>query len=323
MNIKPGPLVSIVTPTYNRAPLLRWTINSIRSQTYRNIEHIVMDGASTDDTIDLLRGVAEMYPVRWQSAPDEGMYHAINAGLAQAKGDILCYLNSDDLYFPWTLERVVAAFDRHPDADFVFGDVLAVDETTSRLNLYLFPPFDLDYIRRSGFLAQPGVFWRRRAFDQEGPFDATLRYVADCDYWMRAGVRHRFVKINEFLAVERNHPDTLREAIGSPLWAELDRVRSRYVVLHGFRHRARVTLYRWRAKIWVRACYLTMGIEGLLPAGLRHGPWSMLINSGRFGMSRTRLIFRSLPWLGRIKWLDRKFAGDVVAPSRFWLEPRG
>jgi glycosyltransferase involved in cell wall biosynthesis len=318
-----GPLVSIVTPTYNRAQLLAWTINSIRNQTYRNLEHIVMDGASTDGTADLLRRAAGTYPLEWHAEPDEGMYHAINAGLARSRGEILAYLNSDDLYFPWTIERVVQAFERHPEADFVFGDVLAADEATGRLNLYMFPPFHLDYLRRTGFLAQPGVFWRRKAFDAEGPFDTTLRYVADCDYWMRAGVRHRFVKVNEFLAIERNHPDTLREAVGSPLWAELDHVRSRYVTQHGLRHRVRVVLYRWRTKVWVRACYLAMGLQGLLPRRLRRGPWSRVMNSGHFGLSSHRLIFRSLPWLGRVKWLDRKFHGDVVAPSRFWLEPRG
>ena len=92
-----GTLVSIVTPTYNRAPLLRHTMASVRRQTHRAIEHIVIDGGSTDGTIHSLRQAEGTYPLRWVSEPDKGMYHAINKGLAMASGDILAYLNSDDL----------------------------------------------------------------------------------------------------------------------------------------------------------------------------------------------------------------------------------
>ena len=141
------------------------------------------------------------------------MYHAINKGLAMASGDILAYLNSDDLYFPWTVQTVVDAFARHPEADFVFGEALAIDEESGATQPYWMAPFDLDFVRREGFLPQPAVFWRRSAYESVGPFDTRYDYVADCAYWMRAGKDHKFHKVFEFLAIERNHAGTLRESL--------------------------------------------------------------------------------------------------------------
>src|SRR5262245_60785129 len=105
-----GLVVSIITPTLNRAPLLEYTLRSVRGQSYANVEHIVVDGKSNDGTRDLLQRYEPTYNLRWTSESDSGMYAAINRGLGMASGDILAYLNSDDLYFPWTLELVARAF---------------------------------------------------------------------------------------------------------------------------------------------------------------------------------------------------------------------
>ena len=157
------PLVSIVTPTWNRASLLAKTIASVRAQMYTNIEHIVVDGDSTDGTKALLAGLESKYPLRWVSEPDDGMYAAINKGLKMAKGGIVAYLNSDDLYFPWTLDVVVDAFQAHPAADFIYGDALSVDDLSGRQAPYWMLPPNADYIKRVGFFAQPSVFWGRSA----------------------------------------------------------------------------------------------------------------------------------------------------------------
>lgn len=310
-----------MTPTRNRAELLEWTLRSVHRQSYPNVEHIVMDGASTDGTLDLLRRLEKPFRLQWHSKPDTGMYPAINEGLGLAEGEILAYLNSDDLYFPWTVEMVVDAFRRHPEAAFVFGDALAIDDRTGIQRMHFAPPFDLDYIRRVGYLAQPTVFWRRAAFESVGPFDETLRYVADCDYWMRAGSKHRFHKINEFLAVERDHPSTLREAVGSPLWAEVEAVRARYVSRTGRDNRIRTRLHGWRLKAWIRACTLLLGMQSLVPSAIRRGPWARFLNSSGADLSKWRLFFHAVPWLGRIRRLDRAFQGETLRPSRIWLEP--
>ena len=227
------PLVSIVTPTLDRVEFLRRTTTSITQQTYPNIEHIVIDGGSTDGTQKMLAQLEREYALRWLSEPDDGMYSAINKGLGMARGDIVAYLNSDDLYFPWSVEVVVAAFEAHPEADFVYGDALSVDDETGRQQPYWMYPPNADYLKRVGIIAQPSVFWRRSAMEALGPFDESLKYVADCDYWMRATASHTFVKVNEFLSVERDHTGTIRESQAPILWPELDMVRSRYVKLSG------------------------------------------------------------------------------------------
>jgi glycosyltransferase involved in cell wall biosynthesis len=308
------PLVSIVTPTMNRRDLLEWTLRSVRGQSYPNLEHIVVDGGSTDGTLELLEAYEPTYRMRWISEPDRGMYEAINKGLRMADGEVLAYVNSDDLYFPWTLDVVVDAFERHPTAGFVYGDALSVDDETGRQRMYWQPPFDLDLIRRLGFLAQPTVFWRKRVFEAEGNFDETLRYVADCDYWMRAGGRWNFVKINEVLAVERDHRFTLRESGMDALMAELEGVRSRYVSLEGPRHQAAVRRHHLRAKAWKRVFWIAFALQASIPKRLRRGPWARFLATGTTRLIAPRLIQLLLPGQGDIR-------DQVMAPSRYWLEP--
>jgi glycosyltransferase involved in cell wall biosynthesis len=297
--------------------MLEWTMRSIRGQSYANVEHIIRDGASTDGTLAVLRDYERTYRMRWKSAPDAGMYHAINAGLREAKGEILAYLNSDDLYFPWTLQTVVDTFRRHPEADFVFGDVLAVDDQSGQQTFYWMPPFDLDFIRRSGFLAQAGVFWRRSAFEALGPFDESLRYVADCAYWMRAGERHHFRKVSEFLAIERNHGDTLRESTGGAVWTELDQVRARFVARSGWRNAVRLKRHALRRRLWHRAFLLALLLQLSLPARARGTSWRHFVDAAGGDINRRRLIARSIPFLGR------RVKGEILTSSRRWLEPDG
>jgi glycosyltransferase involved in cell wall biosynthesis len=315
--MEPGPLVSIVTPTYQRAALLRHTMASVRSQTYPRIEHIVVDGASTDGTIELLAGIADRYPMRWISEPDEGMFHAINKGLGMARGEIMAYLNSDDLYFPWTVRAVVDAFARHTDAGFVYGDALLVDDVTGETDWRFSSPFDLDFIQRVGVLIQPTVFWRRSAFEDVGPFDERLRFVADCDYWMRAGTRHRFVRMGELLAVERNHQGTLREAESSRVWPELARVRARYVTTIGPEHERMMRRHAARSRLYSRLFRTMLWLQVITPRAFRRGPWRRSLGSGHLVIDRRRLFALLIPRLG-----SRLSSHRFVLPSRYWLEPQ-
>jgi glycosyltransferase involved in cell wall biosynthesis len=303
-----------VTPTLNRAALLERTIRSVRNQTYANFEHIVVDGGSSDATLDVLRQHEGTYPLRWLSEPDSGMYAAINKGMRLATGDIVAYLNSDDLYLPWALEVVAQHFTKHPEADFVFGSAISVDDVTGRQFFYFQLPFDLDYIQRVGFLCQPTVFWRRQATEATQMFDESLHYVADCDFWMRAGRDRRFVRLNEFVAVERNHIGTLRDAQTSALFGELRGVRSRYVRLSGPGHRVASIRHAVRKQFWLRAYWVTYALQSLLPASLRHGPWSRLINSGEPEVRWSLLLLRLIPGSQRRR-------PPFIRSSRFWLEP--
>jgi len=306
------PLVSIVTPTLNRAELLRHTIHSLRQQDYPNIEHVIVDGGSTDGTLSLLAEHEGTYPLRWISEPDGGMYNAVNKGLAMARGDILAYLNSDDLYFPWTVDVAVRAFERDPTADLVFGDLLKVDDATGRQEFFWSPPFDLDFVRRSGFIGQATVFWRRHVLESEGPFDESLRYVADCDYWMRVGARRRMVKVNEFLAIERNHGETLR-ATQAAVWTELGAVRERYVSMSGHAHERAIRRHRIRSGLWRRIYWSTFLVQSVLPRPLRGRAWSRLIGAGATRINKRNVALNLVPRLGR-------GAREPIRPSRYWLE---
>lgn len=307
------PLVSIVTPTRNRAYFLERTLRSVRNQTYRNLEHIVIDGASTDETIALLRNFETTFPLRWRSEPDGGMYEAINKGLQEAHGEIVAYLNSDDLYLPWALDVVVEEFASHPEADFVYGGMITIEDRTGAEHLHFQRPFNLDFVRRAGFLGQPAVFWRRRVLESEGLFDTSLRYVADCDYWMRCGANRTFRRVTEFLAVERDHEATLRESESSRVWDELAKVRGKYVKTSGFLHRIAVSLhavrrYGWLAADWSRFCAMS-----LIPGSSRKGPWSRLLNAG-VQIQWSEVLLRILPRQTRRR-------NPTIQSKDDWLEP--
>jgi hypothetical protein len=220
------PLVSVVTPTLNRADFLAAALDSVAAQTYPNVEHIVVDGGSSDGTPDLLARRTSPR-LRWISEPDSGMYAAVNKGMRLAEGTMLAYLNSDDLYFPWTIECAVAGL-QETGADVVFGDLVRWRPGERGAGLAVYGPFSRSYLRRHGSLAQPTVFMHRRVLDQIGNFDESLQHVADCDYWMRASSRFRIAKVNEVLAVERDHPGAKRIAAAAEVAAELAIVRSRH-----------------------------------------------------------------------------------------------
>jgi glycosyltransferase involved in cell wall biosynthesis len=220
------PLVSIVTPTLNQGRFIEQTILSIKGQTYREFEHIVIDGGSTDETLEILRRYEHTYPMRWISEPDRGMYDAVNKGMRLASGEILAYLNSDDLYFPWTLETVVEAFAAHPEADFLFGDALGLSPD-GREDIRLQPTFRWGFLLYASSFVQPTVFWRRSLAEEVGDFDASMRLAGDLDYWLRMGQARGFLQVHELLAIERDHVDTKRSQQWDILMAESVQSRER------------------------------------------------------------------------------------------------
>gem|GEM_PF-2081958 len=237
----PGPLVTIVTPTLNQAPFLDAALRSVRGQTYPHIEHIVVDGGSTDGSLELLRVASEgrggsvgerggsVGELRWISEPDTGMYDALNKGLELAQGDVLAYLNSDDAYLPWAIETVMRIFQRRPEIELVYGDGIKIEEETGVQRLRLFPPFDRVSLANYESLMQPAVFWRRSLYDRVGGFDSGMRFVADLDYWLRAsassaGITH----VNEVLAIERIHAGRLSSAQKEAMAAEDQSMRAKH-----------------------------------------------------------------------------------------------
>lgn len=288
MTLTPGtPVVSVITPTLNQARYVTHAIESVRAQSYPAVEHIVVDGGSTDGTIEILRREGDAGAIRWVSEADDGMYEAVNKGLAMASGDVLAYLNSDDAYLPWAIEVVVRTFRARPDVDLLFGDGIKLNESTGAQRLRLFTPFDRISLANHESVMQPAVFWRRRLVERIGGFDAGMRYVADLDYWLRAaGAGARIAHVNEVLAVERNHAGRLSVAQSAAMGAEAQVMRARHAGPHGgpeARQRAIARDVRWQRWIWLR--FLTAYALRPLP-----GPWDRFLRDGDVKVRPQRIL---------------------------------
>lgn len=295
------PLVSIITPCLDRAGYIRDVVTSVASQTYGNIEHIIVDGGSTDGTQEILRDLEHRYRFVWISESDTGMYDAINKGLARSKGTILAYLNTDDLYLPWTVEVAVERFHEATTAGLVFGDMMILEEETGGVALSLSGSLDTGTLARSGFLPQPTVFFRRSLFEQIGPFDEALSFVADCDYWLRAVSVSPASKIDEVLAIQRDHPGALRMLQSDALKDELRRVRARYARTSGIDSRLIRALDRSRSFVQRRQ-HLVRFLKALRrsrrdPAYA--GPWSRFLREPGFTLSRPHILAGVIPFAGR------------------------
>ena len=161
------PKVSIVTPTFNSAPTLRETIESVLAQDYKNWEHIVMDGGSTDGTLDILRS----YPhLQWVSEKDKGHYHAMNKGIERASGEIVAILNGDDCYREGALRNVAAAFEKNPDWGALFGDIVYVDGEGQEIFRRLEAAYDYDVLRFGNvcYVIHPTLFVKKTIYDRIG-----------------------------------------------------------------------------------------------------------------------------------------------------------
>jgi len=201
-----GPLVSIVTPSYNQAAYLEATIQSVLAQDYPQIEYIVIDGGSADGSVEIIRRYKDRLSY-WVSEPDAGQAQAINKGLSRATGSILAWLNSDDTYTPGAVRRAVAALAAHPEHDLAYANCDYVD-TKGRL---LQRVAAWDFVPRrvlSGIplVIQPASFFRRRALERAGLLDESLQYLMDHDYFVRMVLLGlTFLKVEDVWAHFRWH----------------------------------------------------------------------------------------------------------------------
>jgi glycosyltransferase involved in cell wall biosynthesis len=206
------PRISIVTPSFNQGIYLEQTIQSVLDQGYPNLEYFIIDGGSTDGSVDIIRKYSDRVAY-WVSEPDRGQSHAINKGLARATGDILAYLNSDDVYVEGALWRVAAAFVERPSADLVHGVCRTIDANghavgrrEGRITRYdeIVDLWGVWWSQRN--FVQPEVFWSRRIAERAGRFREDLNWVMDYDYWLRIlGAGGNVVKLDAELAAFRLH----------------------------------------------------------------------------------------------------------------------
>jgi glycosyltransferase involved in cell wall biosynthesis len=208
------PLISIVTPSFNQGCFIGEALASVRLQNYANWEHLVADGASTDDTVDILRTLTEegaQSNLSWVSEPDSGQSQALNKGFRNANGEIIGWLNSDDRYRPGCFEQVAKAFEENPEIDIIYGDYLIVDESGKLLQIRREIEFNEFILRYHHVLYIPttATFFRRRVFDENNWLSENLQYAMDLEFFIRLSARgYRFKHIPEVLAEFRLHPDS-------------------------------------------------------------------------------------------------------------------
>ncbi|MDX1523838.1 MAG: glycosyltransferase family 2 protein, partial [Anaerolineae bacterium] len=221
------PKISIVTPSFNQAQFIEETIHSIHDQNYPNLEHMVIDGGSTDGTVELLRRYEDR--LSWVSEQDNGQTEAINKGFRQASGDLVAWLNSDDLYLPHTLRTVAHFFQQNPGTDLLFGDCVIIDSTGQPLLERKEIPFDIGVLLWGlNYICQPTVFMRRSLLDIIGYLDETLHYGMDLDYWLRAAIAGARIRHTpQFLAQARWHAGAKTLSALPKMEAELERIRNR------------------------------------------------------------------------------------------------
>lgn len=196
-------LVSIVTPSYNMARFLGETIESVLAQTYAQVEYRVLDGGSTDDTVELLSGHGER--VAWRSEPDDGAAAALQLGFAEARGSILGWLNADDLLLPGAVEAAVAAFQAHPEAVAVYGQAHWTTEEGALIRPYPTEREAAARFHKVCGICQPACFFRADAYRQAGGIDPAWGSAFDYDLWIRLARVGPFVHVREDWARSRMH----------------------------------------------------------------------------------------------------------------------
>ena len=203
---KQPPRIAIVTPSFNHGRFLRATIDSVLDQNYPQLSYHVQDGASVDDTVEILKGYGDR--ISWRSEPDKGQADAINLGFAGADCDVMAYLNSDDTLLPGTLACIANFFEQRPDIDFVYGHRIFIDYAGSEIGRAVFPAHDTEALKYAGYVPQETMFWRRRVWDKIGPIDTGFHYALDWDFMLRAeAAGFKMARLRRFLACFRVHDE--------------------------------------------------------------------------------------------------------------------
>jgi len=221
------PLVSIVTPSFNQSQYLEKTIQSVLNQDYPNLEYIIIDGGSTDGSVEIIKKY-ESEITHWVSEPDQGQTDAINKGFKLAKGEILAWLNSDDIYYPNAVQDVVKFLSDNLQVGMVYGDCDLIDGTGQVIGQFDARQTNHQRLMRGhGNIPQPAAFWQADLWDRVGPLDPTFQFAMDFDLWVRLSQVTELQYNPGLLAGFRIHDQAKTNTNFSNCWPEMRRVHRR------------------------------------------------------------------------------------------------
>jgi len=205
--------LTVVTPSYNQGKFINETINSVLSQGIDELEYIIMDGGSTDNTVEVLESYGDK--IIWESKRDKGQTDAVNQGIRKATGDIIGWLNSDDIYYPNTCKTILKIFEDNPQINVVYGNANHIDINGDFLEEYYTEDFNFERLKDICFICQPSLFFRKNVVKKYGYLNADLQFCMDYDYWIRLGKEEKFYRANELFAGSRLYEDN--KTLGSRL----------------------------------------------------------------------------------------------------------
>ena len=294
-------LVSIITPSFNQVSFLEQTLRSVLEQNYPSVEYIVIDGASTDGSADVIKNYKDRLAY-WVSEKDSGQAEAINKGLARAKGDIVAWINSDDFYFPGAIASAVKAFEANPEAGMVYGDTVAVDENGEFIHFPKYAQWDLKELLTFNIIGQPAVFMRRDVLLKAGFLDPSFHFLLDHQLWIRMASHAPMMYVPERWAAGRFHESAKNiaqaEKFGQEAFRILDWAKSDPLVsgsLDGIKRQSRAAALRINGRYLLDAGNAWESFKSYLQSLLTH-PSTALVE-----WKRIIFAFLSLFGLGFLK----------------------
>ena len=229
--------ISIITPSFNQAAFIERTIQSVLNQNYPDLEYIVMDGGSTDGTLEILQKYSDK--IIWKSERDNGQSDAINKGLRMATGDIVAYLNSDDTYEPGALKKVANFFENNPDKFWVYGKCKIINANDQEIRRpitayknWLLKNYSYSRLLSENFISQPATFWRRQIHAPVGFFNEKEHYCMDYEFWLRLGRLYPAGVISDYLANFRYYADSKSGGVNEKQFQDELRLAKKFGIDH-------------------------------------------------------------------------------------------